>query len=129
MKMLTLTLVMGLMTTGCSIIGARYDPGEYAAFASLSHKAQLSVQHCTDERKIKLAASELMDSASYAVVYTKHQTSNGEMYLISNEILNLTGEFIKSTLRPMSPMYCKSKLSIINQAAETAMSATAAKRR
>jgi len=129
MRLLTLTLLVGLMTTGCSIIGARYDSGEYAAFASLSHKAQSSVQHCTDEGKIRAAASELMDGASYAMIYTKHQSSNGEMYLISTEIMNLTGEFVKSTLRPMSPTYCKNKLSIINQAAETAMAATAAKRR
>jgi hypothetical protein len=126
-NIVTLGIIFGL--SGCSVLGAKYDTNEYAAFTNIAYSAALSNRSCNDPSTQSSQIERLKGSSFFAVLYTEYQPNNEETYKIAQDIDLMVDQL--STLSKtgkMSETYCQLKTTDIQQAAETAMKTTAYKR-
>jgi hypothetical protein len=122
-------LAVGLVVSGCSVMGGTYDANEYMMFVNIAQTASIAKQSCSVIEHARINADDLNTMASFAVLYTEGQPHNNEMQQISVELAKLTSEFKVSAKDKMSEGYCKLKLDTINNVAKTAMQAEVSKRK
>ena len=124
MRLLLPLLLLGL--SGCTVVDAylmaKFDTNEYQLVNQIKSVAEANIRNCGDREKMNTVANYLFIKGTEFKNYTVHIPHNEKASLLSLEIYKeidgLNARY-SNLDKKVSETYCKTKLSTIEQSAET----------
>lgn len=115
-----------LTLSGCTVIDAylmaKFDSNEYQLVNQIKSTAETNIKSCGDREKMNTVANYLFIKGTEFKNYTSHIPHNEKASLLSSEIYKeiegLNARY-SNLDKKVSESYCKQKLSMIEQSAET----------
>lgn len=124
MRLLLPLLLVSL--SGCTVVDAylmaKFDSNEYELVNQIKSTAEANIRNCSDRDKMNTVANDLFIKGTEFKNYTTHIPHNEKASLLSLEIYKeIDGLHARysNVDKKISDTYCKTKLSTIEQSAET----------